>query len=102
MGSWGVAGSDRHTQFRHSYDFGLGQDDTLRWIASSTKWQLPDFGPGDCRASRPALGQQRRNIGYIFQAHKLWSFLTAKQNVRIALELHGHFLEQDYRGQRRQ
>ncbi len=46
-------------------------------------------------ASKQALGKLRRNIGYIFQAHNLLSFLTAKQNVRMALELHGHFLEQD-------
>jgi putative ABC transport system ATP-binding protein len=32
--------------------------------------------------------QIRRNIGYIFQAHNLMTFLTAKQNVRMALELH--------------
>ncbi len=29
----------------------------------------------------------RRKIGFIFQAHNLLSFLTAKQNVRMALEL---------------
>lgn len=30
----------------------------------------------------------RRQIGFIFQAHNLLSFLTAGQNVRMALELH--------------
>lgn len=30
----------------------------------------------------------RRNIGYIFQAHNLLSFLTVYQNVEMALELH--------------
>jgi putative ABC transport system ATP-binding protein len=30
----------------------------------------------------------RRQIGYIFQAHNLVRFLTAKQNVQMALELH--------------
>ena len=29
----------------------------------------------------------RRNIGYIFQAHNLLEFLTARQNVQIAAEL---------------
>jgi putative ABC transport system ATP-binding protein len=29
----------------------------------------------------------RRNIGYIFQAHNLLGFLTAKQNVQMAVEL---------------
>jgi putative ABC transport system ATP-binding protein len=46
-------------------------------------------------ASQPALTKLRCNIGYIFQAHNLLTFLTAKQNVRMALELHDRFLEQD-------
>ncbi|MCC5650429.1 DevA family ABC transporter ATP-binding protein [Nostoc sp. XA013] len=33
------------------------------------------------------LVQMRRNIGYIFQAHNLLGFLTAKQNVQMAVEL---------------
>jgi len=35
-----------------------------------------------------ALVQVRRHIGFIFQAHNLFDSLTARQNVRIALELH--------------
>ena len=46
-------------------------------------------------ASKPVLNKLRCNIGYIFQAHNLLSFLTAKQNVRMSLELHPHFLDQD-------
>jgi putative ABC transport system ATP-binding protein len=46
-------------------------------------------------SSKQALTKLRSNIGYIFQAHNLLTFLTAKQNVRMALELHDHFLEQD-------
>jgi len=43
--------------------------------------------------------QVRRQIGYIFQAHNLLTFLTAKQNVRImSLELHDEYLEQDMDG----
>ena len=33
------------------------------------------------------LVQMRRNIGYIFQAHNLLGFLTAKQNVQMSVEL---------------
>ncbi|MBW4611788.1 MAG: DevA family ABC transporter ATP-binding protein [Desmonostoc vinosum HA7617-LM4] len=33
------------------------------------------------------LVQIRRNIGYIFQAHNLLGFLTARQNVQMAVEL---------------
>ncbi|MGF1521458.1 MAG: ATP-binding cassette domain-containing protein [Leptolyngbyaceae cyanobacterium] len=46
-------------------------------------------------ASKKTLNLLRRNIGYIFQAHNLLSFLTAKQNVRMSLELHDHLLDQD-------
>ena len=46
-------------------------------------------------ASKQRLNTLRCDIGYIFQAHNLLSFLTAKQNVRMSLELHDHFLEQD-------
>ncbi|MEH2123937.1 DevA family ABC transporter ATP-binding protein [Nostoc sp.] len=37
--------------------------------------------------SQSKLVQMRRNIGYIFQAHNLLGFLTAKQNVQMAVEL---------------
>jgi putative ABC transport system ATP-binding protein len=34
-----------------------------------------------------ALAEVRRDIGFIFQAHNLFESLTARQNVRMALEL---------------
>jgi putative ABC transport system ATP-binding protein len=37
----------------------------------------------------------RQKIGYIFQAHNLLKFLTAKQNVRMSLELHDEYLKGD-------
>ncbi|MBW4694049.1 MAG: DevA family ABC transporter ATP-binding protein [Lyngbya sp. HA4199-MV5] len=46
-------------------------------------------------ATKRQLTALRRNIGYIFQAHNLMTFLTAKQNVRMALELHNKYLDQD-------
>ncbi len=46
-------------------------------------------------ANKKELTQLRSNIGYIFQAHNLMSFLTAKQNVRMSLELHDHYLDGD-------
>jgi len=39
-------------------------------------------------ASHAKLVKIRRQIGYIFQAHNLLEFLTARQNVQMALELH--------------
>ena len=35
------------------------------------------------------------DLGYIFQGHNLLKFLTAKQNVRMSLELHREYLEQN-------
>jgi putative ABC transport system ATP-binding protein len=48
-----------------------------------------------CGANKKQLTELRRNIGYIFQAHNLMTFLTAKENVRMSLELHNKYLEQD-------
>ncbi|PIG93470.1 DevA family ABC transporter ATP-binding protein [Gloeocapsopsis sp. IPPAS B-1203] len=39
-------------------------------------------------ASDEKLVQVRRHIGFIFQSHNLLEFLTARQNVQMALELH--------------
>lgn len=52
-----------------------------------------------CGTNKRQLTQIRRQIGYIFQAHNLMAFLTAKQNVRMSLELHDHMLEEDLDGQ---
>ncbi len=46
-------------------------------------------------ASKAQLTQLRKQIGYIFQAHNLMTFLTAKQNVRMSLELHDRYLAQE-------
>ena len=46
-------------------------------------------------ASKQQLTKLRQNIGYIFQAHNLMSFLTVKQNVKMSLELHDKFFEQN-------
>ncbi|WP_414571745.1 DevA family ABC transporter ATP-binding protein [Nostoc sp. CCY 9925] len=50
-------------------------------------------------AKKQQLTKLRRNIGYIFQAHNLMTFLTAKENVRMSLELHEDFLNQDINAQ---
>jgi putative ABC transport system ATP-binding protein len=46
-------------------------------------------------ASKPQVRRVRQQIGYIFQAHNLLTFLTAKQNVRMSLELHDEYLNRD-------
>ncbi len=40
-------------------------------------------------ASQTELEHSRRNLGFIFQAHNLHESLTAMQNVRMGLEVHG-------------
>jgi putative ABC transport system ATP-binding protein len=37
----------------------------------------------------------RLNVGFIFQAHNLMMFLDAKRNVRLSLELHDRYYDQD-------
>ncbi|ODG99980.1 ABC transporter [Nostoc sp. KVJ20] len=48
-------------------------------------------------ASNQQLVQVRRHIGYIFQAHNLLDFLTARQNVQMSLELHKNIPELEAR-----
>ncbi|CAN1211403.1 DevA family ABC transporter ATP-binding protein [Tumidithrix helvetica PCC 7403] len=48
-----------------------------------------------CNASKQKLVEVRRQIGFIFQSHNLMTFLTAKQNVRMAIELHDRMLDLD-------
>lgn len=43
-------------------------------------------------ASAGTLQNLRKQIGYVFQAHNLVTFLSAHQNVRLALELHPSWL----------
>ncbi|MBE9033697.1 DevA family ABC transporter ATP-binding protein [aff. Roholtiella sp. LEGE 12411] len=45
--------------------------------------------------SQNKLVQMRRKIGYIFQAHNLLGFLTARQNVQMAVELNENIAQTD-------
>ncbi|AFZ02806.1 DevA family ABC transporter ATP-binding protein [Calothrix sp. PCC 6303] len=64
-------------------------------LRSAQEGSLNILGQEICGANKRELTQLRRNIGYIFQAHNLMMFLTAKENVRMSLELHEEFLHQD-------
>jgi putative ABC transport system ATP-binding protein len=64
-------------------------------LRSALEGSLKILGQEICKASKQQLAELRRNIGYIFQAHNLMSFLTAKENVRMSLELHQKYLAQD-------
>ncbi len=57
-------------------------------LRSAQEGSLTILGQELNGATKQQLTELRRNIGYIFQAHNLMTFLTAKQNVRMALELH--------------
>ncbi|KAM3113394.1 DevA family ABC transporter ATP-binding protein [Phormidesmis sp. 146-33] len=48
-------------------------------------------------ASQSQLVQVRQHIGYIFQAHNLLSFLTARQNVQMAAETRRDFSKREAR-----
>lgn len=67
----------------------------LGGLRSAQEGSLKILGQEMSGASKQQLTKVRRQIGYIFQAHNLMSFLTAKQNVRMSLELHDEMLKQD-------
>jgi putative ABC transport system ATP-binding protein len=48
-------------------------------------------------ADEKKLVQVRRYIGYIFQAHNLLPFLTARQNVQMSVELHENISKKEAR-----
>ncbi|MER3495104.1 MAG: ABC transporter [Mastigocladus sp. ERB_26_2] len=64
-------------------------------LRSAQEGSLKILGQEMCGSSKKQLTQIRRQIGYIFQVHNLMTFLTAKQNVRMSLELHEEMLNQD-------
>ncbi|WP_218080569.1 DevA family ABC transporter ATP-binding protein [Anthocerotibacter panamensis] len=57
-------------------------------LRSAQAGSLRVLGAELCGATNQQLVQVRSSIGYIFQAHNLLRFLTARQNVQMALELH--------------
>lgn len=48
-------------------------------------------------AEEQLLMHMRRRLGFIFQAHNLHDSLTAAQNVRMGLQVHGKAAAQDWR-----
>ncbi|MDX2272461.1 MAG: DevA family ABC transporter ATP-binding protein [Cyanobacteriota bacterium] len=64
-------------------------------LRSAQMGSLKILGQEMCGATAVNRVKIRRQIGYIFQAHNLMTFLTAKQNVRMSLELHDHYLDAD-------
>jgi putative ABC transport system ATP-binding protein len=64
-------------------------------LRSAQEGSLKILGEEICDATKQQLTKLRRQIGYIFQSHNLMTFLSAKENVRMSLELHEEFLNQD-------
>lgn len=64
-------------------------------LRSAQEGSLKILGQEVRGVGKKRLTQLRTQIGYIFQAHNLLTFLTAKQNIRLSLELHDRYLEQD-------
>jgi putative ABC transport system ATP-binding protein len=64
-------------------------------LRSAQEGSLEILGKQIRGAKKKQLTELRRNIGYIFQAHNLMTFLTVKENVRMSLELHDEHLAGD-------
>ncbi|MFM7365522.1 MAG: DevA family ABC transporter ATP-binding protein, partial [Cuspidothrix sp.] len=64
-------------------------------LRSAQNGSLQILGQEMSGATKGQLTKLRRQIGYIFQAHNLMSFLTAKENVRMSLELHENYFKDD-------
>ncbi|WP_293146650.1 MULTISPECIES: DevA family ABC transporter ATP-binding protein [unclassified Microcoleus] len=67
----------------------------LGGLRSAQEGSLKILGQEIRGAGKNQLTKLRKQIGYIFQAHNLMTFLTAKQNVRMSLELHKEMLNQN-------
>lgn len=61
-------------------------------LRSAQEGSLKILGQEICGANKQHLTKLRRQIGYIFQAHNLMTFLTTQENVRMSLELHDEYL----------
>lgn len=72
----GPSGSGKTTLLTLMGSLRAIQDGSLRILGSEL-----------LNASKEQMTLARRNIGYIFQAHNLLNFLTAYQNVEMALEI---------------
>ena len=64
-------------------------------LRSAREGSLKILGQEICHGGKKQLTKLRCQIGYIFQAHNLMTFLTAKENVRMSLELHREMLDCD-------
>lgn len=66
-------------------------------LRSVQEGSLKNLGKELKGAKEEQLVKTRRHIGYIFQAHNLLPFLTARQNVQMSLELQEHLSQEEAR-----
>lgn len=59
-------------------------------LRSASDGYLRTFGNDLIQAPPAVQSLVRRQIGFVFQLHNLLDFLTARQNVRMSLQLHDH------------
>lgn len=64
-------------------------------LRSAQEGSLKFLGHELAGANQQKLVQMRRQIGYIFQAHNLLGFLSARQNVQMSVELNQQVSQQE-------
>lgn len=63
-------------------------------LRSVQEGSLKTLGHQLYRANEERMVEIRKQVGYIFQAHNLLEFMTARQNVQMSLELHDHITDE--------
>jgi len=62
-------------------------------LRSVQEGSLKTLGQELYRANEEKMVRVRRQVGYIFQAHNLLEFMTARENVQMSVELHDHLTD---------
>ena len=62
-------------------------------LRSIQEGSLQTLGQELYRANEEVMVRVRRQVGYIFQAHNLLEFMTARENVQMSVELHDHLTD---------
>lgn len=62
-------------------------------LRSIQEGSLKTLGQELYRANEEVMVKVRRQVGYIFQAHNLLEFMTARENVQMSVELHDHLTD---------
>jgi putative ABC transport system ATP-binding protein len=62
-------------------------------LMSIQEGSLQTLGQELYRANEEMMVRVRRQVGYIFQAHNLLKFMTARENVQMSVELHAYLTD---------